>query len=78
MAKEYKCLICGKWFEPCNVCHDSAFWRGYSQKKYCSVECVGKADCEWRCSYTNHILRDQNYDSNLWGELGQYKVDHHE
>ena len=59
----YKCLECGKWFEPKLVDHSSEFWRRsdgkvYKHKEYCSVECVGRVDANWRMSYADHIRHD--------------------
>lgn len=61
MSQEYKCVECGKWFDPKEVDHSSAFWRrsdghNYSRKEYCSVECVGRSDCEWNMAYAKRIL----------------------
>lgn len=52
-AINYKCKICGKWFDPETVEHKSAWWRRadgerYSEKLYCSAGCVGRADAKWR------------------------------
>lgn len=63
MIKEYKCVECGKWFDPKAVDHSSAFWKRsdgvtYSRKEYCSVECVGRADANWRMAYASHIRHD--------------------
>ena len=55
------CVECGKKFDPKLIDHTSAFWRRsdgkhYSYREYCSVECVGRADGNWRTSYADHIV----------------------
>ena len=67
MSKEYKCVECGKRFDSKTVDHSSAFWKRsdghrYGHNEYCSVECVGHADCNWRTS--NRFVAEKNQDEN--------------
>lgn len=68
MSLEYKCLNCGKWFDPQTVDHTNEFWKGYRHRDYCSVECAGHAEAEYRMSYADHIRHD-NWDE----ENGPYE-----
>jgi DNA-directed RNA polymerase subunit RPC12/RpoP len=53
--REYTCSVCGKNFDPTKVDHSSSWWKRsdgkrYEREKYCSVECIGYADANWRMS----------------------------
>lgn len=53
--KEHICVVCGKNFDPTKVDHSSSWWKRsdgkrYEREKYCSVECIGHADANWRMS----------------------------
>jgi hypothetical protein len=50
MKMEYRCVVCGAWFDSKLVKHDSAWWNKRRHDQFCSEVCIGKLEMEERMS----------------------------